>query len=52
MKLGLLAEMLNSDSERGRIVDGAWEKEVKVVCDCGERVDNWGSCGSGSGDPV
>ena len=31
-------DLLNSDSEGGRIVDGAWEEEVKVGCDCGGRT--------------
>jgi hypothetical protein len=48
-------DLLGSYSEGGRIVDGAWEEEVKVVCDGGERtvwVESWGSCVSGSDDPV
>ena len=31
-------DLLGSDSEGGRIVDGAWEEAVKVVCDGGERT--------------
>ena len=34
----LCGDLLNSDSEGGRIVDGAWEEEVKVGCDCGGRT--------------
>ena len=49
-------DLLGSNSEGGRIADGAWEEEeVKVVCDGGERtvwVESWGSCVSGSDDPV